>query len=208
MQHHGRAEERPAIAGHEAHEIGLDLLGLLLGGEAHPLRDAGHVGVDDHARGLLERGVEDDVRRLARHAGHGHELVHRRGHAAAEAGHEDLAGLLDRAGLLLVEARRLHLLLERRQVGLGVVARGFVGAEEALGDAVDALVGALRGEDRRHEEVERGPPVELVARVRVLLFEPIEEQRERRLRHAPSYRDRRSAEKLRVSARADLRCKG
>ncbi len=169
MQHHGRPEERPPIPGHEAHQVGLDPLGLLFGREAHAPRDAGHVRVDDHARGQLERGVEDDVRRLSRHARDGHHLVHRGGDAAAEAGHEDLAGLLDRAGLLLVEARRLHLLLEHREVGLGVVARGLVGAKEALGDAVDALVGALRGEDRRHEEIERARPVELVARVRVLL---------------------------------------
>jgi len=99
------------------------------------------------------------------------------------------------ASWIVLAARWLHRLFQRGEVGGGVVAGAPVGAKEALGDAVDALVGALRGEDRRHEEVERARPVELVARVRVLRFQPIEQDGDRRFHHVPSYREKAAAEK-------------
>jgi len=61
----------------------------------------------------------------------------------------------DRLGLVPEEPRRADQGLELEGVGRREVLRGAVAGEQGRGDLVDPLVGALRGEDRRDEELER-----------------------------------------------------
>ena len=54
----------PIASGHDPDEIPLDLHGILFPGQAQPLRDPPHMGVDDDALGI-SRLCRDHVRRLA-----------------------------------------------------------------------------------------------------------------------------------------------
>ena len=71
------------------------------------------------------------------------------------------------AGLGVVEAGRLDDLLQLLAVGARVVRGRGVAREQRRGHHVDPLVGGLRGQDRRDEQLERGLEVQLGVHVRI-----------------------------------------
>jgi len=137
-------------------------------GEAPALADPPDMGVDDHAR-HAEDAAEDHVGRLAAHTVELQQLLHRLRHDPAEF-------LLERPGhpndgqrLLMVETRRLDVAFEFGQVRRGELRGGLVAREQHRGDLVDLHVGALRGQDRRHKQLQRVSVLERQARDRVAL---------------------------------------
>ena len=135
------------------------------------LDDAQHVAIDRQP-GHAERVTEDDVGGLAADAGQLVERVHRRGHLAAV--------LLDRprwpcrasdfdfarkkpVDWICGSSSRGRRLRERTRVGIAL--------EERRRDLVHALVGALRREDRRDEQLVRRRVMQLGVGVGVLRLE-------------------------------------
>jgi len=161
----------PLGAVEELHEIPLDLLGIGVRRPAETSRHPDHVRVDDDSLHLLEAMLEDGVRRLAGDAGEREELLHRGGHARAEAFDDGARGALNRLCLVAVEARWAHGRFERGQRLLREVLRRAVALEERGSDLVHLLVGALGGEDRRDEKLEGVLESQVVARVRVEALE-------------------------------------
>ena len=160
--------------------------------DADPIRDAQHVAIDRQTR-HAKRVAEDDVRGLAADARQARRAPpwwpgSRRRGARRRRRHAH-----ERPRLRAEEACRLNLRLEllgrrpRERAGVRV------SLEERGRDLVDALVGALRGEDRRDEQLVRRREVQLGIGIRVLLCERRQyaanlRRRLRGLRHARARR--------------------
>lgn len=57
------------------HQITLDGFRGLFDGEAEPLAEAAHVGVDHHTFGVAKGNTEDDVRGFASHTRQSYEFI-------------------------------------------------------------------------------------------------------------------------------------
>src|SRR4051812_12002190 len=160
-------EQRPLLAWKQGHQVLLDLDRIGVARERQALAHACDVRIDDDSLVALERVAEDDIRRLASHAGKLDELLH--------LGWYDAAVMLGDRGRHADETLRfvakesgaldhlLELLGLRRRKSFG----RCITTKERGGDHVHALVGALRAEDRRDEELERCLEVERAVRVRI-----------------------------------------
>src|SRR5262249_29512660 len=74
-------------------------------------------------------------------------------------------------GLVLVEAGGPNDLLDVARVGRGKRLRSRIASEQLWRHQIDARVGGLRRQDRRHEQFERIGVIELAQRARILLRE-------------------------------------
>src|SRR3712207_5023602 len=164
-------EDGPIILRHHPHEVLLYLLGVPLLGETEPGRDAPDVGVHDDALVHPEGVAEAPFRRLAADAGEGDGLGHGAGNLPAVTLEEGASHALHGAGLVAVEAGGADVFFQLRWIRRGVVLRRAVLLEEPSRDLVHPDVGGLGGEDRRHEQLEGVPPVELGPGVGVLPLE-------------------------------------
>ena len=141
------------------------------------LRQAGHVRVDGDADVGAERVPEYDVSRLAPHAGEGGQLIHRPRDLAAVIFHQRRGHAAQALGLVAEEAGRLDVLLHRLPRGGGIVCGGLVLAEQVFRDLVHALVGALRRQDRRHQQLQRRAVVQAALGVGIC---PLQDRQDRR----------------------------
>ena len=163
-------EQRPQLARNERHERELDLHRVGLVREPQPVREPRHVRVDDHTRDPV--GVpEHDIRGLPSDAPQRGQLLERARYIPAMLGHDVGARLADRLRLVAEEPRRVDRLLERSLVGGGERRGVGIRGEQRRRHLVDALVGALGGEDRRDQQLERRAEVERALRIRVELLE-------------------------------------
>jgi hypothetical protein len=132
----------------------LDFLGVVGFRDAYPVRHTEDVPIDGKA-GHAERVPKDDVRRLAADAWQRDEGVHRAGDLAAVTLHERRGHARQGSRFRAEEPRRLDLRLELRRRRPGERPRVGVAAEERRRDLVDPFVRALRGENRRDEQLVR-----------------------------------------------------
>ncbi len=157
-------EEGPFGPGDDLHEGFLDLPGIGLADEAEAVREPGHVGVDDDA--FL------DPKALPRTT-----FAVFRPTPARETSSSIVRGTSppNFSARARPQSRRFFAFARKRPIrrrsllqgagrGGGVVGGGAVLAEEVGGDAVDERVGALGGEDRGDEELQRAGVVELARR--------------------------------------------
>jgi hypothetical protein len=143
----GRARE--AFARHECHELGFDLQRVVTLGEAQPVRDPQHVGVDGDAL-VHSVGMSDhDVRGLAPDPRQRHELSDRARHDAAVTLQEPPGEADEAPRLGAEEAGRSDDLLDVGGRRRGECGRIRVAREELWGDLVHALVRTLGRQDRR-----------------------------------------------------------
>ena len=155
-----------------------------------PAGETEHMRVDGEAR-QVERHASHDVRGLAADARDGHEVLHRSWHLAVESLDEGRRHPHEALGLVVEEAGRSDDLLELGGVGDRERLGRRVAAEEPGRDHVHALIGALRGEDRRREELEGTFEVERTHRVRILLGEtPLGLERSSLRSSGPAHRGR------------------
>ena len=153
---------------HRRHEVLLDLHRVLLAREPQAAAQPRHVGIDHDSRGKTEGGAEDDVGRLAPHAGKVDQLLELIRHPAFVLLDQYAAGGLDVFGLVAEEAGALHGLFQFGQRGGGEMGRIGVLAKQRRRDHVHPLVGALGREDRRHQQFQRRPEVQRALGLRVL----------------------------------------
>ncbi len=117
------------------------------------LDSAQHVCVDRQTR-QTESLAAHHVGGLPAHTGERHQILHPRGHLAAETSDHPLRHPDQTARLAPEEPGRADQLLELGGIGGGERSGTRVAREERGRREVDPLVGALRGEDGRHEELE------------------------------------------------------
>src|SRR5215831_12961824 len=97
--------------------------------------------------------AEHHVRRLSTYSRQANEILHRVRHVAAMV-LNDLGGhAKKRSRFRSKESGRLNLRFEFGRGGFRERCRVWVPLEKARGYLVDAFVGALRGKDRRNEEL-------------------------------------------------------
>jgi hypothetical protein len=166
--------ERPLLGWKRRGQLILHDDGILGFGDADPVRDPQHVAIDRQARNA-ERVTQHDVGRLPPDAGQVDQGVHARRHFARVALDEGVGHSGERLRLGPEEAGRLNLRLEL--VGRRPRQRACVriSLEESRRDPIDALVGALRRQNRRDEQLVRIAEVELGERARVLALELLED---------------------------------
>ena len=169
-------EIEPVLLGDEGHEVALDLDRVLLPAQSEPPRQAPGVGVDGDPLGLAVAGREDDVGRLAGDARKRHELRHGVRDDAAIGLDDPLRRPDDVLGLHPEEPRRMDHPLELGPVGPGEGRGRRVFPEELRGHRVDQLVGALGGQDRGHEDLERIAVLEGGPGMRVALPEQADDR--------------------------------
>src|SRR3954463_3128494 len=109
----------------------------------------------DRQSGNSERVTENDIGRLATNARQLHEILHCLWHLAAVVRHHFSGHPEKRPRLAAKEPGRLDLWFElrsgrfRKRLWIGIAL------EEGRRNLIDALVGALRREDGRDQELER-----------------------------------------------------
>ena len=161
-------EDEPVVgdgdefAGDVARELFLDTVGggATRGDEPYTVAHAEHVGVDGKG-GLAPHDGLDDVGGLAAYTGQAHELFERVGDLAPEVAHQHAGHAHQVAGFIVGVGHALDVLEDDLGRGQGHGLGGGIVVQEVGGDHVDALVGALGGEDDGHEEAERAVVVEL-----------------------------------------------
>ncbi len=157
----------PPVLGNNLHQVALDFDGVGFSGEIEPQRNALHMRIDDDAGGDAVGRPEHDIGGLARRAGHGEKLLHGARDLAAEIV-DDPPGCADNRLRFVIEESgaadvlRQHLGRYRREV-LG----RWIFREQAGSDFVDALVGALCGENRRDQQLPWVPMMQRAGRVGV-----------------------------------------
>ncbi|EZP37718.1 hypothetical protein BW35_00852 [Micrococcus luteus] len=161
-------EHRPVPAGEQGAHGVLDLHRVGLVREPQAPGEPAEVRVHGDP-GPAEGVAEHHERGLAPHPGQRHEVLETGGDLAVVPGHELLGQPQDRGGLVPVEPRGAHELLQ-----LGFGGRGHrVGVREAgeqrRRGRVDPHVGGLGGQHRGHEQLERRLEVQLGDGVRVRL---------------------------------------
>ena len=112
-------------------------------------------------------GAQHHIGGLARHSGQRQQLLHGAGQLAAEPIDHELRGSPDRLRLVAEEAGRANVLLQLLHRDRQVILRSPIPGEERRGHHVDALVGALRGENGGDQQLERGSEIERAGGVRV-----------------------------------------
>ena len=167
---------RPALLGHELHEPGLDLQGVARVDEAQPIRHAQDVRVHRDALVHAVGVAGDHVGGLAPDA-----RQRRPGSRSSRGTSPPCFSTSPRAKptMLRVLARKKpveRMIASTSEAGAcRERGRGREAAEEDGRHHVHALVGALRGEDRGHGQLEGVPVVEGAAGFGVRLLENVED---------------------------------
>jgi len=164
---------RPARFRHGARQLLLDQHRIVAFRDPDAVRHAQHVAVDRQPWNA-ERVPQDHVGGLASDARQLDERVHRRGHVAAVLLHERLRHADQGLCLGAVEAGGVNQRLEVGGRRLRERARVAVFPEQRRRHHVHAHVGRLRRQDRRREQLERRPEVQLGISVRVLRLELVD----------------------------------
>ena len=116
------------------------------------MRQPGHVGVDRQAR-HPEPNRTHHVAGLAPDTGQRHEIVEVDRHLAAESFLDRLRHSDQALGLRAEETRRADQLLDLDGIGVREIGRRRIPGEQRRRHHVDPLVGALRRQDRRDEQL-------------------------------------------------------
>ncbi len=165
-------EKCPLLSGHQRHQFLLDLYGVRLLCEAKPICQSRYMGVHDDADVDVKSIAENDIGRLAAHPSERDEFVHRIRDFATVLFHQRAATRLDVLRLVAKEAGGFDGLFEFCEIGGRKILRAAIALEQFSCDEVDAIVGALGGEDRGDEQLERGVKVELAMRIGIGGLQP------------------------------------
>src|SRR6266508_2912308 len=161
----------PVLARNETHQHLLDLCRVRLVGEDEPDGKTADMRVYDDTLAHAERITEHDVGGLAADAGQQNQLGHRPRYFAGMS--FDYSRRHSKQALRLVAKKTgaPDHLLESLDLGTREIARTWKCAKELRRYHVDPLVGALRAENRRDEQLKRRLEVELGSCVGVLALE-------------------------------------
>src|SRR4051812_9129062 len=167
------------------------------GSETGPVCDPEDVGIDRHRR-LAERGVQHHVRGLAADAGQALERIAAARHLAAVLFQQDFGERDQVLRLGTEQADRLNVVLELGNAEVDDLLRRS--REELARGEVHRLVGRLRRQHHRQEQLERSAVLELGGRIRIRPGEAGED--------LPALRGIHLLLGLRTSARMRLRSSG
>jgi hypothetical protein len=155
----------PAVAGDDLHEVLLDLFGIFFARKAQPAGHAFDVGVDHDPAGDAKRRAQHYVGGFSRHAGQRDQRLHRPGNLAVVLGHQPLGGFDQVSRLGAKKPGGMDNSFKLHEVSCGQRHRVWVTAKQLRRHHVDALVGRLRAENGRNQQLVRRLERELAHRV-------------------------------------------
>ncbi len=145
-------EENPSIARNNLHQVPLDCYRIVVLRQIEPTADALHVGIDHHAGGNSVGGAQHHVSGLAGRTRNRDEFLQGSRNVAAELVDYFPGRADDRLRFVVKETCRPDIVRQHFRGNGREIARGRIFCEQPGGDFVDALVGALRGKNRRHQQ--------------------------------------------------------
>ena len=166
------AKQRPPLARHEALQGEFDFLRRLLFRQTEPRGQTRDVRVHDDAVIEAEGVPQNDICRLAAHAGERDEFRHLVRDCAAVFFDERTTGRLNVLRLVPVKADAPDVGHELVGIPLRVVRRRAVLLEQFRRDEVDLFVGALRRQNGGDEQLQRVGKIQLAVGVRVRPLQP------------------------------------
>src|SRR5687768_9985475 len=156
---------RPFVARKERHQLALDLYRILLLRQAEADAEPSHVGIDDDSLASSECVSKNDIGGFPSDTGKLDQLLHGTGNFSIVAFDQRLAEA-DQALRLVAEkagaANDVLKLLDWRIRHRGCC---WISPKEQRRHHVDPLVGALRAQNRRHQELQRRFVIELAVRI-------------------------------------------
>ena len=156
---------RPMLFRHELHQIELDLLRIFFFGQAKALRQTDHVRVHDDPFVYAECVSQNNIRRFPTDTGQFAQFFHRVRNLTAKFVGDCRRGRADALGLVAEKSGRFDRVLQLSLRRLRVIFRAPIFLEQRRRDHVYAFVGALRGENRRDQQLERILEIQLGVRV-------------------------------------------
>ena len=146
------AEISPVFLGDQFHQFFFDFDGVfgIVGrsDQPQPQGDPADMGIDGDAFVYPAGRAENDVGGFPGDTGKCDKVLHCLGNLAVEFFADGFTGTDDGFCFLAEKACRTDVLLQFGFVGGGEIAGGAIFFEKVFGDDVDALVGALGGENR------------------------------------------------------------
>ena len=155
MKNHLVREPDPPLLGEDLDQILLDLHRVGVLRQIQPPGDPRDVRVHHHSGGDPIGGAQHHVRRLARRSRDGEHLFHGLRHLAAEDVDHALRGADDRLRLVIEESRAAYVVRQHLRTHCGEIPRRGVLGEEGGRNFIDALIGALRGQNGGHQQLPR-----------------------------------------------------
>ena len=147
-------ELAPALRGKMSAEFGFDLDRIVAVDDSQQIGDAFDVRIDRESRNV-ECVAENHVRRFTSDSGQGGEFLHRVRHFAVEIGCDSAAGPDDVCAFCPVVAAAPDDLLQFGGIGICEFFRSAVSGEQIDRYDVDHHIRALRGKNRRHQQLKR-----------------------------------------------------
>src|SRR2546423_3348685 len=142
------------------------------------MREANYMGVDDDPLVSVKSIAENHVRRLPAHARQSVQLFHRLGDPAPVLGDDGARRAANAFRFASEKTGRANHFFQRRRRCFGVIGGTPVLGEQSRCHRVHALVGALRGQNRGDEKLERIFEIEFAMRGRVNFRERFEQLRD------------------------------
>ena len=155
-----RRDPPPVLSRQRAHEVLGNFVRILLPRESKPLCQTQHMRIHRDVRILPEDDRENDRGGFPSDAGEQCEFFHRPGHLPAMLREENTTELLNIFRLHSECPAGVHVSLKLASGHSQIVLRRAIFFEERRTDLIHPLIGALGGEERDDEEVERGTEVE------------------------------------------------
>ncbi len=165
---------RPTLARDDLHQVLLDLFRCILHGQLEPPRDSVNMRVHHHAFVFLEPRPQHDVCGLARHPRQRQQLVHLLRDLAAKFADYLARRAHNRFRFIAEEPGGSDVSLDLLRLHPRQRLRRRVFAEQLRGGFVDALVGALRGKNRRHQQFPCARMSQRAGHVRIRRIQPLQ----------------------------------
>ena len=171
-------KQNPSVLRHYFDQILFDLYRVGLPREVEPQGNALHMRVHHDAAGDSVGGSENHVGRFPRSTRDRQHLLHRPGNFASEFSHHSLGRSDDRFGFVIKEPCGPDVIGQHFRPNRREIPRCRIFSEQSGSHFIHALVGALCGEDGRHQQFPRRPVLQRAGRVRVSAVQNPEDFRE------------------------------
>ena len=154
------AEADPMLLGHDICQVDLNLIGFGVTGQAQPLGEPHHVGIDPD--GILAKGVaEEDVGCFSTHPGQRGQIVDVLRDFASKPLSNFPAAILDHSGLVPVEVDFADCLFQLFQRGAGIVFSGPEPGEDLGRYLINQAIPGLGCKNERDKELQGIREVEI-----------------------------------------------
>ncbi len=158
---------RPMITRKQFHQVPFDLHRIGFTRQAESPRKSTDVSVDDDALVHSKCIPQNDIRRLASHPGQCSQFLQSPGDLSRVSFQNLSRRTADRLGLVSVKSRRSDQRLNFVRRNGGEIFHLRAASKQRRSHEIHPDIGALRGENRRNQQLQRVGEVQLAVRIRI-----------------------------------------